>query len=59
LIDAMSIPDDAARRCLPEYLRQTHHRHGARVDNIGQYLTRSDRRQLVDIPDQQQSGSAR
>jgi hypothetical protein len=54
LIDAMGVDDDPARSGLPEHLRQSHYGHGARADDIGQHLSRSDGRHLVDIADDQQ-----
>src|SRR6516165_2099597 len=48
LVDAMSAGSDAALRRLPEHLGEPHHRHGARRDDVGEYLARPDRRQLID-----------
>ena len=54
LIDAVRVGDDAALGGLAEDLGQTHDRHGTRGDDVGQYLPRPDRRQLIDIANEQQ-----
>ena len=50
----MRVGDDPALGGLAEHFGQTHHRHGARGDDVGQNLPRPDRGQLIDIADQQQ-----
>ena len=54
LVDAMRVGDDPALGGLAENLGQAHHRHGTRGDDVGQHLPRPDRRQLIDIADEQQ-----
>ena len=44
---------------LAEHLGQPDHRHGARGDDVGQHLARPDRRQLVDVADQDQGRPSR
>ncbi len=46
--------DDAALGRLAEHLDEPHHRHRARIDDVGQHLARADRGQLIDIADQDQ-----
>ena len=53
----MRVHDDAARRGLPEHLRQADDRHGARADDVGEDLARADRGELVDVADEQQRGA--
>jgi hypothetical protein len=55
----MGTGDDAAMRRLPEHFGQANHRHGVRCDDVGQELTGTDRRELVYIPDHEQSGALR
>ena len=50
----MGVDDDPARRGLPEHLGEAHRGYSPRADDVGQYLPRSDGRQLVDIADDQQ-----
>ena len=55
-VDPVRAGDDPASRRLAEYLGQPHDRNRAGGNEIGQHLTRTDRRQLVDVADDQQSG---
>ena len=50
----MRAGDDPALRGLAEYFGQAHHGNGAGGDDVGQHLTGSDGRQLVDVADNQQ-----
>ena len=52
VVDPVRVDDDAARGRLPEDLGQPHHRHRARGDDVGQHLPGPDRRQLIDVADQ-------
>ena len=54
LIDAVGADDDPALCRLAEHLGQTHHRHGAGLDDVGEHLAGADRGQLVDVADDQQ-----
>src|SRR4029079_2600490 len=53
LIDLVCTGDPALRR-LSEDLGQSRDGNNARGDDVGQYLSRSDRWQLVDVPDNQE-----
>ena len=44
---------------LPEHLREPHDRHGAGADHVGEDLAGADRRQLVDVADEQQRRAVR
>ena len=55
----MRIDDDPALGSLPEDLGQAHHRHGSRLDDVGQHLPRPNRWQLIDIADEQQRRALR
>ena len=59
LVDAMSAGDDATLGGLPEHFGEAHHRHGAGRDDVGQHLAGPDRRKLVDVADDQESGPVR
>ena len=59
LVDAMRGGDDAACGRLPEHLRQPDHGNRPRADHVGQHLARPDRRQLIDIADNQKGGAVR
>ncbi len=50
----MGVNDDPALGGLAEDLGQAHDRHGTRGDDVGQNLPGPDRRQLIDIADEQQ-----
>ena len=54
LVNAVRIGDYPALGGLAEDLSQPHDRHGTRGDDVGQHLPRSDRWQLIDIPNEQQ-----
>src|SRR5450432_1540927 len=47
----MGADDDQTRGGLPEHLGEAHHRDGARADDVGQHLSRSNGGQLVNIAD--------
>ena len=55
----MGADDDAARGGLPENLGEAHDGHRAGGDDVGQHLSRSDRRQLVDVTHDQEGGIIR
>ena len=55
----MGVPHDPALRRLAEDLGQPDDRQAVRGDQVGQHLARADRRQLVDVADQQQRRLAR
>src|SRR5215472_16895021 len=59
LVDAMGIDDDPALGSLAEDLGQAHDRRGTRCDDVGQHLPGPDRRQLIDVADEQQCGLVR
>ena len=48
--------DDPALRRLPKYFCQAHDGNGARLNDVGEDLSRADRGQLVNIADNQQCG---
>ena len=50
----MGVDNDPAFGGLAEDLGQTHDRHGSRCNDVRQYLTRPNRRQLIDIADELQ-----
>ena len=50
----MRVDDDPALRRLPEHLGQPDHRHRRTGDDVGQHLAWPDRRQLIDVADQDQ-----
>ena len=54
LVDAMRIDDDPALGSLSEDLGQVHDWNGTRCDDVGQHLPGPDRRQLIDITNEQQ-----
>jgi hypothetical protein len=45
--------------CLAKNLRQPDDRHRPRADDVGEHLPRTNRRQLVDVTDQDQRGVIR
>jgi hypothetical protein len=55
----MRVDNDLALGGLAEDLGQAHDRHGARCDDVRQHLSRPNRRQLIDIADEQQCGPVR
>ena len=57
LIDAVGVGDDPALGRLTKHLGQAHDGHRRRVDDVRQHLARADRRQLVDVADQDQRGA--
>jgi hypothetical protein len=54
LVDAVRVHDDSACGGLPEHLGQAHHRDGSAGDHVSQDLAGADRRQLIDIADDEQ-----
>jgi hypothetical protein len=59
LIDTMGIDDDPALSGLAEDLGQAHDWHGTRCDDVGERLSWLDRRQLINVTDEQQLGLVR
>ena len=55
----MGAGDDPALRGLAKYLGQPHNRHRAGRDDVGQDLTGTDGRELIDVADDQQRGMVR
>ena len=51
-VDLMGGPHDARGGRLAEHLGEADHRDGARVDEIGENLSRPDRGQLIDVADE-------
>ena len=56
-MDAVRIQDDITLPRLPEYFLQHHHWELLTVHDILQYLSRSYRRELIDVSHQDQPGS--
>jgi len=54
LIDAVCIHDDLASGRLAKNLGQSHNGDGSARDDIGQYLARTNRWQLIDVANHQQ-----
>ena len=59
MVDAKGAGDDATLGGLPEHFGEVHHRHGGGRDDVGQHLAGTDRRKLVDVADDQESGPVR
>ena len=55
-IDPVGVGDDPALRRLPEHLGQSHDRHRAGSDDVGQHLAGPTDGQLIDVADDQQRG---
>jgi hypothetical protein len=56
-VDPVGIGDDPALGGLPEHLGQPHHGHHVGTDDVGQYLSGTDRGKLVDVADQDHRGA--
>ena len=59
VVHAVRVDDDAAGRGLAEHLREPDDGDGAGVDDVGQHAARPDRRQLIDVADEDQGGARR
>jgi hypothetical protein len=59
LVDPVRIDDDPALGRLSEDLGQAHDRDRSRHDDVAENLPRADRRQLIDIADEQQRRTLR
>jgi hypothetical protein len=59
LVDAVGVDDDPGAERLAEDLGQAHGRHRGGADQVGEHRAGADRGQLVDVPDDQESGSVR
>jgi hypothetical protein len=49
LVYSMGVSDNPAQCGLPKHFSKPHHGHGARCNDVGEDLTRSDRRKLVNV----------
>jgi hypothetical protein len=59
LANPVRVSDDLATSGLPEHFGEAHDRNDATRDQVMQHRARPDRRKLVYVSDQDQSGAAR